>query len=44
MLKRISLFIDSMGLVLYSPFAVKKIPPQEDFLTKCLWNPEDVKR
>lgn len=44
MLKRISLFIDGMGLVLYSPFAVKKIPANEDFLTKCLWNPEDVKQ
>ena len=43
MLKRISLFIDGMGLVLYSPFAVKKIHAGDDFLTKCLWNPEDVK-
>lgn len=44
MLKRISIFIDGMGMVLYSPFAVKKIPVSDDFLTKELWNPADVKR
>ena len=44
MLKKISLFIDGMGMVLYSPFAVKKISAGSDFLTKGLWNPEDVKR
>lgn len=36
--------IDGMGLVVYSPFAVKKIPKGEDFLMKCLWKPEDVKK
>lgn len=44
MLKRISIIIDGMGMVLYSPFAVKKIPVGDDFLTKELWNPEDVKQ
>lgn len=42
MLKRINILIDGMGLVLYSPFAVKKIPEGEDFLMSHFWEPQDV--
>lgn len=44
MIKRMHVSIDGMGFVVYSPFAVKKIPAGEDFLSKSLWNPEDVKK
>lgn len=43
-METINISIDGMGLVVYSPFAVKKIPEGEDFLEKSLWNPEDVKK
>lgn len=44
MIKSMKIAIDGMGFVVYSPFAVKKIVLDDDFLTKELWNPEDVKR
>lgn len=44
MIKSMKVIIDGMGFVVYSPFAVKKIPTGEDFLTKGLWSPEDVKK
>lgn len=42
MLQRINILLDGMGLVFYSPFAVKKISEGEDFLMSHLWEPKDV--
>jgi hypothetical protein len=39
---QINLSVRGLGIVLYSPWAVRDIPASSDFLTTHLWKPEDV--
>ena len=38
----VSIEISGLGIVFYSPFAVKHIKPGENFLEANFWDPEDV--
>jgi hypothetical protein len=41
-LRKLTLEIDGIGLILYSPFAVSEIRPGERFLQERFWEPADV--